>query len=213
MIMSVTAHMSPSPRARRCPVRGLALVEEAVQKCGEFTAVARLQERGRDAIRQLGQHIPGAAEPSFGIHQRSAEPVDRSVSVHRPQQFRRARLRHRQREAAFQDLCTGCPVRERCTSQGGTHRDHPPGPQPAGRCPPPGRRRPQPASRLPVPETPGRTRRRLLVHQGNRKLPYRGTIKNNTWIHTRAATLILRRLINLGLTRTNNTWTLTPAST
>ncbi|MFE5023189.1 hypothetical protein ACFRAO_07645 [Streptomyces sp. NPDC056656] len=38
-------------------------------------------------------------------------------------------------------------------------------------------------------------------------------VQNNTWIPTRAVALILRRLINLGLTRTNNTWTLTPAST
>jgi len=51
-----------------------------------------------------------------------------------------------------------------------------------------------------------------LVQGGNRRLRYRGTIANNTWIHTRAAALNLRTLINLGLTHTNGRWNLpTPA--
>jgi hypothetical protein len=37
-------------------------------------------------------------------------------------------------------------------------------------------------------------------------------LKNDTWLHNRAAALNLRRLINLGLTRTDNTWTLIPAT-
>ncbi|MFD8478540.1 hypothetical protein [Kitasatospora sp. NPDC059673] len=49
-----------------------------------------------------------------------------------------------------------------------------------------------------------------LVAGGNRRAPYRGVLKNNTWLHNRAATLNLRRLINLGLT---HTWTLAPATT
>ena len=44
--------------------------------------------------------------------------------------------------------------------------------------------------------------------RGNRRLRYRGTTKNNTWLHTRAAALNLRRLIALGLTRTQAAWTL-----
>ena len=47
-----------------------------------------------------------------------------------------------------------------------------------------------------------------LVAHGNRRLRYRGTIANNTWIHTRAAALNLRTLINHGLTRTNGRWSL-----
>ena len=38
------------------------------------------------------------------------------------------------------------------------------------------------------------------VH-GNRRVRYRGVIKNNHWLHHRAAALNLRRLVNLGLTR------------
>ncbi|MBB4925734.1 transposase [Kitasatospora kifunensis] len=50
-----------------------------------------------------------------------------------------------------------------------------------------------------------------LVAKGNRRVPYRDVIKNDTWLHNRAAALNLRRLINLGLTRTNGTWTIITA--
>jgi hypothetical protein len=48
-----------------------------------------------------------------------------------------------------------------------------------------------------------------LVARGNRRLRYLGVIKNNAWLHTRAAALNLRTLINLGLTHTHHTWILT----
>ncbi|WP_206779081.1 transposase, partial [Frankia sp. CpI1-P] len=38
-----------------------------------------------------------------------------------------------------------------------------------------------------------------LVAHGNRRVPYRGVTRNDTWLHHRAAALNLRRLINLGL--------------
>ncbi|QZH61599.1 IS1182 family transposase [Mycolicibacterium farcinogenes] len=44
-----------------------------------------------------------------------------------------------------------------------------------------------------------------LTHR-NRKVRYRGTIKNDHWLHHRAAALNLRRLITMGLTRTHSTW-------
>ncbi|WP_411149503.1 transposase [Streptomyces sp. A30] len=50
-----------------------------------------------------------------------------------------------------------------------------------------------------------------LVHHGNRRLRHRVTIKNDTRLHTRAAALNLRRLINLGLTHTSGTWHIAPA--
>lgn len=45
-----------------------------------------------------------------------------------------------------------------------------------------------------------------LVARGNRKLRYRGVTKNHAWLQTRTAALNLRRLLNLGLTRTDRTW-------
>ena len=51
-----------------------------------------------------------------------------------------------------------------------------------------------------------------LTTRGNRRLRYRGTLKNDAWLHTRAAALNLRRLINLGLTHTDGTWAITTAT-
>jgi len=42
--------------------------------------------------------------------------------------------------------------------------------------------------------------------RGNRRVRYRGISKNDHWLHHRVAALNLRRLIVLGLTRTNGTW-------
>ncbi|VAZ66438.1 hypothetical protein LAUMK40_02574 [Mycobacterium kansasii] len=41
--------------------------------------------------------------------------------------------------------------------------------------------------------------------RGNRKVRYRGVIKNDHWLHHRAAALNLRRLIALGLNHTGTT--------
>lgn len=44
--------------------------------------------------------------------------------------------------------------------------------------------------------------------RGNRKVRYRGIIKNDHWLHHRAAALNLRRLITLGLSHTGTNWAL-----
>lgn len=44
--------------------------------------------------------------------------------------------------------------------------------------------------------------------RNNRKVRYRGVVKNDHWLHHRAAALNLRRLITLGLNRTGTTWAL-----
>ena len=45
-----------------------------------------------------------------------------------------------------------------------------------------------------------------LVAGGNRRLRFRGTARNNQWLHHRVAGLNLRRLLALGLTRTDSGW-------
>ncbi|MGV9602083.1 transposase [Streptosporangium sandarakinum] len=50
------------------------------------------------------------------------------------------------------------------------------------------------------------------VAGGNRRLRYIGVIKNNAWLHLRAAALNLRTLVDLGLTRNGDAWVLTAAS-
>jgi IS5 family transposase len=44
------------------------------------------------------------------------------------------------------------------------------------------------------------------IVRGNRKLRYRGTVKNDWWLHHRAAAVNLRRLITLGLDHTGSNW-------
>jgi IS5 family transposase len=119
---------------------------------------------------------------------------------------------NRQRRAVF-DQCPTCPLRSRCTNAKAgrvltirPHHDQ------------------QTAARFKAatdPDWQAAYRRwrppveravAWLVAGDNRRLRYRGTIANNTWIHTRAAALNLRTLINLGLTRTDGRWSLpTPA--
>ncbi|MFG1615397.1 IS1182 family transposase [Nonomuraea wenchangensis] len=45
---------------------------------------------------------------------------------------------------------------------------------------------------------------------GARRLRYRGVLRNDLWLHLRAAALNLRRLINLGLAGVQGRWTLQP---
>ena len=47
-----------------------------------------------------------------------------------------------------------------------------------------------------------------LVAGNNRRVRYRGVIKNDHWVHLRAAALNLRRLMNLGLTVQDGSWAL-----
>jgi hypothetical protein len=113
------------------------------------------------------------------------------------------------RQAMFKGLCRGCPLRQRCTtsSKGRVLSVHPQHALLAA------------ARRAAAdPAWQGEYRRwrppveraiAWLVARGSRRVPYRGITKNNAWLHHRAAALNLRRLINLGLTRTTEgTWAL-----
>jgi hypothetical protein len=120
---------------------------------------------------------------------------------------------HHQRRAVFEQVCTGCPLRERCTTaQRGRvltirpHHDQ----QAAARrqaTTDPDWQAAYRRWRPPVERAVA-----WLVANGNRRLRHRGTIPNNTWIHNRAAALNLRTLINLGLHRANGQWSLPTAT-
>ncbi|MGW7315760.1 transposase [Streptomyces sp. NPDC054865] len=121
---------------------------------------------------------------------------------------------HHQRRATFKDLCTGCPLRERCTKATAgrilTIRPHHNQQATARRqaATDPDWQAAYRRWRPPVERAVA-----WIVHGGNRRLRYIGTIKNDAWLHTRAAALNFRRMINLGLTHTNDTWHLAPAGT
>jgi hypothetical protein len=46
------------------------------------------------------------------------------------------------------------------------------------------------------------------ITRGHRRVPYRGVLNNDAWLHLRVAAVNLRRLLALGLTRTDGQWAL-----
>lgn len=118
--------------------------------------------------------------------------------------------RNGQRQAQFKALCRDCPLRMRCTkSKTGrvfsVHADWDllKAARDQSRSDPDWQaeyRRWRPPVKCAI---------AWLVAAGNRRVPYKGVIANNTWLHHRATALNLRRLTNLGLHHTSGTWALT----
>jgi Transposase DDE domain/Transposase domain (DUF772) len=113
------------------------------------------------------------------------------------------------RQAQFKAACRSCPLRERCTTSktGRVLSVHPQHALLAAAR----RAATDPAWKDEYRRWRPPVERAIawLVARGNRRVPYRGITKNNTWLHHRAAALNLRRLVNLGLTRTSDgTWAL-----
>jgi len=113
------------------------------------------------------------------------------------------------RLAQFKALCRGCPLRQRCTTSktGRVLRVHPQYALLAAAR----RAAADPAWQAEYRRWRPPVERAIawLVADGNRRVRYRGIAKNNAWLHHRATALNLRRLINLGLTRTHDgTWAL-----
>jgi hypothetical protein len=108
------------------------------------------------------------------------------------------------RQAQFKTLCRGCPLRKRCTTSktGRVLSVHPQHALLAAAR----RAATDPAWQDEYRRWRPPVERAIawLAAHGNRRVPYRGIAKNNTWLSHRAAALNLRRLINLGLTRTSD---------
>jgi IS5 family transposase len=106
--------------------------------------------------------------------------------------------------------CRGCPLRERCTSatDGRTLRL---GPHHALQ------RAHRARAQLPGHLASYRRHRPMVersiawLTRGNRRVPHRGVVKNNAWLHTRVAALNLRRLLTLGLHLDHGRWTIAAA--
>ncbi|MCX4391409.1 MULTISPECIES: IS1182 family transposase [unclassified Streptomyces] len=199
---------------------GLELLADEDQPVDAFGDTAYSAGDARQALHEAGHRLflkPAPLRPAvpggftlddFTIDTIAATvtcPAGRTVGLSEPGG------QHHQRKAVFKDLCPGCPLREQCTKAkaGRTltirpHHDlqaiarHQAATDPDWQAD--YRRWRPPVERAVA----------WIVHHGNRKLRYRGTISNNTWLHTRAAALNLRRLINLGLTHTGTTWAIVP---
>jgi Transposase DDE domain/Transposase domain (DUF772) len=129
-------------------------------------------------------------------------PAGHTVALGRPQAGG-------SRQAQFKARCRDCPLRERCTTSktGRVLNVHPQHTLLAAAR----RAATGPAWQAEYRQWRPPVERAIawLVARGNRRVPYLGITKNNTWLHHRAAALNLRRLVNLGLTRTSDgTWAL-----
>jgi DDE family transposase/transposase-like protein DUF772 len=113
----------------------------------------------------------------------------------------------RTRVVTFGAACRGCPLRARCTTadRGRSLTLHPHDAlQRAHRA------------RAADPEFQATYRRhRPMVERSiawlthdNRRVPYRGVLKNDAWLHLRVAAINLRRLLTLGLTGIDGHWAL-----
>ncbi len=112
------------------------------------------------------------------------------------------------RKVTFGAACSGCPLRSRCTAaaSGRTlHMHQHDALQRAHR-----RRAKDPQWQTSYRQYRPMVERSIawLVARGNRKVRYRGVGKNHAWLQTRTAALNLRRLLNLGLARSQGTWVL-----
>ena len=107
--------------------------------------------------------------------------------------------------AKFASACTNCPLRARCTRSrhGKSLKIRPHDAL---------QRQARQAAREPGWLAEYRQHRPMVersiawLTRGNRRVRYRGTIKNDHWLHHRAAALNLRRLITLGLTHDDTAW-------
>lgn len=110
------------------------------------------------------------------------------------------------RAVNFKAACRDCPLRARCTTSahGRTLRLHPHDAllrMHRARATDPGFQAVYRQHRPMVERSIS-----WLVAGGNRRLRFRGTRRNDLWLHHRVAALNLRRLLALGLTRTTGTW-------
>ncbi len=110
------------------------------------------------------------------------------------------------RNVIFGAACRGCPLRAQCTTNK-TGRSLSLHPQDATQ------RAHRVRARDPQFQVVYRRHRPMversiawLVAGRNRRLRFRGIAANDQWLHHRVAGLNLRRLLNLGLTRTNGAW-------
>ncbi len=107
----------------------------------------------------------------------------------------------RSRFVTFGAACRGCPLRQRCTTaaDGRSLKLHPHDAlQRAHRA-----RAADPDFQATYRRHRPMVERSLAwVTRGNRRVPYRGVIKNDAWLHLRVAAVNLRRLLTLGLTGT-----------
>jgi IS5 family transposase len=161
-----------------------------------------LDRAGRDAVIKPWPLRP-AVEGGFTLDDFAYDPEAGTVTC--PNQVTRPLTSNR--SVIFGLACRGCPLRDRCTTSAKgrtvhlTEHEHL-------------RRAHRQRAQDPAVQEIYRAKRPLVERsiawlvRGNRRVRYRGVIKNDAWLHHRIAGLNLRRLLTLGLTFDNGTWQL-----
>ena len=109
--------------------------------------------------------------------------------------------------SVFGAACRGCPLRARCTTSRAGRKVHLHEHDALYRAH--GRRAADPAFQAVYRRHRPMVERSIAwLTRGHRRVPYRGSVKNDAWLHLRVAAINLRRLLALGLTRDQTTWTL-----
>jgi hypothetical protein len=112
-------------------------------------------------------------------------------------------------QVVFGQRCSGCPLRARCTTakDGKTLRVHPHEAELAAAR----RRASDPDFIASYRRWRPMVERSIawLVADGNRRVPYRGLVRNQQWLSLRVAAINLRRLIAMGLNHHSAGWVLT----
>jgi hypothetical protein len=182
---------------------GLEVLGDSAYGSGE--ALDRLQKAGHTPIIKPLPLRP-AVEGGFTAEDFTVDEDARTVTC--PNGLTRTMTKNR--TVTFGVACKNCPLRARCTTAKTgrsllihihdklqrAHRERAKGPafQTVYR-----RHRPMVERSI------------AWLTRGNRRVPYRGVTKNNTWIHHRVAALNLRRMLVLGLTHHDGSWALISA--
>ena len=172
---------------------------------GSGDARAAYRDTGHDTVIKpapLRPAIPGGFTlDDFAIDE-DAGTVTCPAGVTRP-------MSSKTRTVTFGAACTGCPLRERCTTakDGRSMSIHPhEGLLRAARAQ---ARTPAFKQAYPTRSVIERVIAWAATQNGRRiKLRYIGAGKNNAWLHTRAAAINLRTLLGAGLTCRDGAWTL-----
>ena len=172
---------------------------------GSGEARAAYRDAGHDTVIKpapLRPAIPGGFTLDDFTISEDAGTVTCPAGITRP-------MSAKTRTVTFGEACTGCPLRARCTTakDGRSTRIHPH--ENLLRAARAQARTPAFKQAYPTRSAIERIIAWTATQNGRRvKLRYLGTAKNNTWLHTRAAAINLRTLLNAGLARRDGAWVL-----
>ena len=188
------------PKPEQAEGSGLEVLGDSAYGSGD--ALADLRKAGHTPIIKPGP-LRSAVEGGFTVDDFQIDEDAGTATC--PNQI--TRPISRTRKVAFGKACQGCPLRAQCTTAA-TGRKLTLRPHDALARAHRIRAKDPEFQKVYRRHRPMVERSIAWLTRGNRRVPYRGTTKNNTWLHHRVAAINLRRLLVLGLTHRQGTWIL-----